>query len=109
MIASSVSSEDNLDHGYGGSVGLTAIGRARKVNLTAVTGAGDNRAKITVDADKLGLLQVSNENFFVDSTATVIWDGTTADPFAVVTNGLGGCSGPGGGGHPRGAGTARHW
>jgi len=72
------------------------IGGARKFNVTNVTGATASRtaAALIDEIDDLtpggsNLLSVSNADR-VDSTVTVIWDGTTNDPFLVNTTGLGG-------------------
>ncbi len=78
------------DSGNSGIVGPTAIGGTRKVNVTGVTGAGDgDRARVTVNSQNSGRLAISNDDP-VNSTATVIWDGSTVDPFTVDTDGLGG-------------------
>lgn len=65
-----------------------AIGGARKFTLTNVTNASLSRtATALIDESDSNKLSISNADG-VNSTVTVIWDGTTADPYAVVTNGL---------------------
>jgi len=66
------------------------LGGTRKVTLTNVSGtfAPLRSATVTINAGD-SRLSVSNSDF-VDSTVTVTWDGSTADPYTVVTNGLGG-------------------
>jgi len=66
------------------------LGGTRKIAITSVTGAipGFRSSTVTMNAGD-SRLSVSNSDG-VDSTVTVTWDGSTADPYTVVTNGLGG-------------------
>lgn len=81
--------------GVGGEVD-DVIGGFRKFNVTNVQGATASRtAAALIDEidnmtpDGSNLLSVSNADR-VDSTVTVIWDGTNDNPFVVNTTGLGG-------------------
>ena len=74
------------------------LGGARKLRLTNVTGTSNaRRAMVLVNDEGSHSLSVSNDDL-VNSRITVIWDGSTANPNTVVTNGLGGIDLTAGGG-----------
>jgi len=75
------------NQGVGGSV-VDAIGNARKLSITNISGANSFQTAIAlIDYDDSNKLSISNADG-VDSTVTVIWDGTITDPFSVVSTGL---------------------